>query len=64
MGSVNTNYRQKQAFLVILVFICLGAAVWGGSALISVGALLVASVLCFLAAKLEPPKAPEEHHHH
>jgi hypothetical protein len=28
-----------------------------------VGAVLAASLLCFLAASLEPPKAPEEHHH-
>jgi hypothetical protein len=59
-----TNYRPKQAFLVFLVFICIGVAFLGGSAPIAVGAILAASLICFVAAKLEPPKTPEEHHHH
>jgi hypothetical protein len=58
-----SNYRQKQAFLCILVFLCLAVAFLSGSALVTVGAVLAATGLCFLAAFLEPPKAPEEHHH-
>jgi hypothetical protein len=57
------NYRKKQALLCILVFICLGVAIWGGSVPVAVAAILAACVICFLAAKLEPERTPEEHHH-
>lgn len=63
MAQPSQNYRKKQAFLCILVFLCLGVAWLSGSLLVAVGALLVACVICFLAAKLEPERAPEEHHH-
>lgn len=58
------NYRTKQALLMILVFGCIALAILGGSALIAVGAIMAACCICFLAAKLQPEKAPEEHHHH
>jgi hypothetical protein len=48
---------------MVLVFACLGVAVWGGSALVSVGAILAACGVCFWASTLEPEKKPDEHHH-
>ncbi len=63
MSAENQGYRKKQAFLMILVFVCLGVAIWGGSPLVAVGAILAACGLCFWAATLEPAKRPEEHHH-
>ena len=56
-------YRKKQAVLCILVFVCLGLAFWIGTALGAVVAIMAACLLCFWAAKLEPEKAPDEHHH-
>jgi len=63
MTAKNPSYRKKQAYLMLLVFVCLGVAIWGGSALVSVGAILAACGICFWASTLEPEKAPEEHHH-
>jgi hypothetical protein len=63
MSEGNQSYRKKQAYLVLVVFACLGLAIWGGSALISVGAILAACGICFYASTLEPEKGPEEHHH-
>lgn len=64
MAAAGKGYRKKQAFLCILVFICLGVAFWSGSAIVAVGMVLLASAICFLAAKMEPETAPDEHHHH
>jgi hypothetical protein len=64
MAEGKQEYRKKQAYLIILVFACIGIAVWGHSALISVGALLAACGICFYASTMEPAKTPEEHHHH
>lgn len=64
MTAVDQSYRKKQAFLVILVFACLGLAIWSGSALVAVGAILVSCGICFYAATMEPAKTPDEHHHH
>jgi Flp pilus assembly protein TadB len=64
MTAANQSYRKKQAYLMILVFACIGVAIWGGSPLIAVGAILAACGLCFWAATMEPQKSPEEHHHH
>jgi predicted signal transduction protein with EAL and GGDEF domain len=64
MAEPGKNYRKKQAFLCILVFICLGLAFWSGSATVAVGMVMLASVICFWAATMEPAKAPDEHHHH
>jgi hypothetical protein len=63
MVAAKQGYRKKQAMLMILVFVCLGVAIWGGSALVSVGSVLAACGICFWAATMEPKKAPEEHHH-
>jgi hypothetical protein len=63
MAETGQNYRKKQAALVLLVFVCLGVAFWSGSAPVAVGAILAACGICFWASKLEPAKAPEEHHH-
>jgi hypothetical protein len=57
-------YRKKQAALCVLVFLCLGTAFFSSSALVIVGAVMVASLICFWAATLEPEKPKEEHHHH
>ena len=57
-------YRKKQAVLCVLVFLCLGAAFFSSSALVTVGAIMVASLICFWAATMEPEKPKEEHHHH
>ncbi len=57
------NYKIKQGLICVLVFVCLGLALAGGSAPLAVGAILAACVLCFYAATLEPPKAHDEHHH-
>jgi predicted signal transduction protein with EAL and GGDEF domain len=64
MAEGKKSYRKKQAYLMVLVFVCIGIAVWGHSALISVGAILAACGICFYAATMEPEKAPDEHHHH
>ncbi len=64
MAEANQGYRKKQAYLVLLVFACIGVAIWAGSAPVSVGAILAACGICFYAATLEPKKKPEEHHHH
>jgi hypothetical protein len=64
MTEGKKGYRKKQAYLMVLVFVCIGIAVWGHSALISVGAILAACGICFYAATMEPEKAPDEHHHH
>ncbi len=63
MSAENQGYRKKQALLMILVFACLGVAIWGGSPFVAVGAILAACGLCFWASTLEPAKSPEEHHH-
>ncbi len=63
MSEVKQRYRKRQAFLVLLVFVCLGVAIWSGSAAVAVGAILVACGICFWAATLEPEKKHEEHHH-
>jgi len=63
MSEAKPSYRKKQAYLMLLVFGCLGVAIWGGSALVAVGAILAACGVCFWAATLEPAKGPEEHHH-
>ncbi|MEW6388538.1 MAG: hypothetical protein AB1491_13570 [Thermodesulfobacteriota bacterium] len=64
MAEQGQNYRKKQAVLVILVFICIGVAFVSHSAAVAVGAILVSCAICFLAAKMQPEKAPDEHHHH
>lgn len=64
MAEAKQSYRKKQAYMMLLVFACIGIAIWGGSALVSVGAILAACGVCFWAATLEPEKTPEEHHHH
>jgi Flp pilus assembly protein TadB len=63
MTEGKTSYRKKQAYLMVLVFACLGIAIWGHSALVSVGAILAACGVCFWASRMEPEKEPEEHHH-
>jgi hypothetical protein len=63
MAAAKQGYRKKQAMLMILVFVCLGVAIWGGSALVSVGAILAACGICFWASTLEPEKSHDEHHH-
>jgi len=64
MSEVKETYRKKQAYLMILVFACIGIAIWGHSAAISVGAILAACGISFWAASMQPAKAPDEHHHH
>ncbi len=63
MTEAHQGYRKKQALLMILVFVCLGVAIWGGSPAISVGAVLAACGVCFWASTMEPEKKPNEHHH-
>jgi hypothetical protein len=63
MSEAKPNYRKKQACLMVLVFVCLGVAIWGHSAPVAVGAILAACGICFWASRLEPEKEPEEHHH-
>jgi hypothetical protein len=63
MAEGKQSYRKKQAYLMILVFACIGVAIWGHSPLVSVGAILAACGICFWASTLEPAKKPEEHHH-
>ena len=64
MAEGKQSYRKKEAYLIILVFACIGIAIWGHSAPIAVGAMLAACGLAFYASTLEPHKAPEEHSHH
>jgi hypothetical protein len=63
MAEGKQGYRKKQAYLMVLVFVCLGVAIWGHSAPIAVGAILAACGICFYASRLEPEKGPDEHHH-
>ncbi|MGA7579624.1 MAG: hypothetical protein ACLQUW_08395 [Desulfobaccales bacterium] len=63
MEENNQGYRKKQALLVLLVFACLAAAIFGGSAPVSVGAILAACGLIFWASTLEPKKRRGDHHH-
>jgi hypothetical protein len=63
MAEIKQNYRKKQAYLMILVFVCLGVAIWGGSAIVSVAAILAACGICFWAATMQPEPPEEEHHH-
>jgi hypothetical protein len=63
MSEVDQSYRKKQGFLMILVFVCIGIAIWDGNPFFSVGAILVACGICFYASTLEPAKTPDEHHH-
>jgi predicted signal transduction protein with EAL and GGDEF domain len=64
MAEGKQSYRKKQAYLVILVFACIGIAIWAHSAPVAVVAILAACGIAFYASTLEPEKAPEEHHHH
>jgi predicted signal transduction protein with EAL and GGDEF domain len=64
MAEAKQSYRKKQAYLMIAVFACIGIAIWGHSAPISVGAILAACGIAFYAATMEPAKAPDEHHQH
>ena len=52
MEENNQGYRKKQALLVLLVFACLAAAIFGGSAPVSVGSILAACGLIFWASTL------------
>jgi hypothetical protein len=63
MAEQNQSYRKKQAYLMVLVFACLGLAVFGHSAPVAVVAILAACGVCFYASTLEPGKKPDEHHH-
>jgi hypothetical protein len=63
MAAAKEGYRKKQAMLMILVFVCIGVAIWGVSPAVNVGAILVACAICFWAATMEPEKSHEEHHH-
>jgi hypothetical protein len=63
MEGNNQGYRKKQALLVVLVFACLAAAIFSGSAPVSVGAILAACGLCFWASTLEPEKSRDGQHH-
>ena len=48
MAEQNQAYRKKQAYLVLLVFVCIGVAIWGHSAPVAVVAILAACGLCLL----------------
>lgn len=63
MSETNQSYRKKQALLMLVVFACIGVAVWGASAAVAVGAILAACGICFWAASMEPEKSQDEHHH-
>jgi predicted signal transduction protein with EAL and GGDEF domain len=63
MAEVDQSYRKKQAYMMLLVFVCIGVAIWGGNAALSVGAILAACGICFWAATLQPEPPKEEHHH-
>jgi hypothetical protein len=56
MEEANQGYRKKQALLILVVFACIGVAIWGGSALVSVGAIMAACA--GWASTLEPAKKP------
>jgi hypothetical protein len=64
MSEVDQSYRRKQAYLVLLVFACLGVGIYAGYAPVTVGSILAACGIAFWAASLEPEKKPDEHHHH
>jgi Flp pilus assembly protein TadB len=63
MSEANQGYRKKQALLVLVIFACIGVAILGHSALVSVGAILAACGLAVWASTMEPAKKPDEHHH-
>ena len=64
MAEGKQGYRKKQAYLIIAVFACIGIAIWGHSAPVSVVSILAACGIAFYASTLEPAQPPEEHHHH
>ena len=47
MAEQDQSYRKKQAYLVLLVFACLGVAIWGHSAPVAVVAILAACGIPF-----------------
>ena len=63
MSEANQGYRKKQALLVLVIFACIGVAILGHSAAVSVGSILAACGLAFWASTMEPAKKPDEHHH-
>jgi hypothetical protein len=63
MAAANQTYKKKQAYMMILVFVCIGVAIGGGNAALSVGAILAACGICFWASTMQPEPPHEEHHH-
>ena len=55
-------YRKKQALLVLGVFACIVVAFAVPGVYVSLGAILVASTLIAVAAKLQPEPPEDEHH--
>jgi uncharacterized membrane protein YbaN (DUF454 family) len=63
MTEASPSFRKKQAVLCILVFACIVVAFMFPTPTVAVGAILVACLFCFLAAKIQP-ETEDEHHHH
>lgn len=63
MSEVSQTYKKKQAILVLLVFVCIGAAFLAPNALATTAAIMLGIVLALLGAKIQPETPPEEHHH-
>ncbi len=63
MSETKQGYRKKQALLVLVIFACIGVAIFSGSAAVSVASILAACGFAFWASTLEPAKKPDEHHH-
>ncbi len=55
-------FRKKQAFLVMAVFACIVVAFAMPSVYTSLGAVVAASTLIGIAAKMQPTPPAEDHH--
>lgn len=62
--ATTADYRKKQAWLCVVVFVFLGLAALNFGWIATVAAVLAAAAVSLYAATLEPERAPEEHHHH
>jgi uncharacterized membrane protein YbaN (DUF454 family) len=63
MSEAAPNYRKKQAFLVMLVFLCIVAAFLIPQPTVVIGVFLLAIAICLIAAKTQPEPVDDHHHH-
>ena len=62
--NVSENYRTTQAVLVIVIFCLFGLAIFNVNVLVTVGAILAASVVALYASTTQPASSHDDHGHH